>query len=380
MNKRIIYILGGNYAANGMSQVIVSKMNWLAINTDYRLYAVMTEGLGKPMFYPLNEQIQVVNFDINFDELDTMPLHKKMFHFIFKQLEYKKKLSKYLQDIKADIVVSAMRREINFINDINDGSKKIGEIHFNKSNYRIFSKPYLPQWFNEYITKQWRRKLIEEIKRLEKFIVLSNEDKKEWTELQNVEVIHNFINKFPDRLSECTNKRVIAAGRYTWQKGFDNLIKSWEIINEKHPDWQLHIYGSGNNEEYQNLAIDYGLKEKVFCHSTSKELYDKMLDSSIFILSSRYEGFGLVITEAMSCGLPVVSFACPCGPKDIITDGKNGYLVEPENVEALAERICHLIEHEELRKEMGKAARKRAEDFQEDKIMQKWVDLFENIK
>ena len=105
-----------------------------------------------------------------------------------------------------------------------------------------------------------------------------------------------------------------------------------------------------------------------------------MLDSSIFILSSRYEGFGLVITEAMSCGLPVVSFACPCGPKDIITDGKNGYLVEPENVEALAERICHLIEHEELRKEMGKAARKRAEDFQEDKIMQKWVDLFENIK
>lgn len=380
MNKRIIYILGGNYAANGMSQVIVSKMNWLAINTDYRLYAVMTEGLGKPMFYPLNEQIQVVNFDINFDELDTMPLHKKMFHFIFKQNEYKKKLSKYLQDIKADIVVSAMRREINFINDINDGSKKIGEIHFNKSNYRIFSKPYLPQWFNEYITKQWRRKLIEEIKRLEKFIVLSNEDKKEWTELQNVEVIHNFINKFPDRLSECTNKRVIAAGRYTWQKGFDNLIKSWEIINEKHPDWQLHIYGSGNNEEYQNLAIDYGLKEKVFCHSTAKELYDKMLDSSIFILSSRYEGFGLVITEAMSCGLPVVSFACPCGPKDIITDGKNGYLVEPENVKALAERICHLIEHEELRKEMGKAARKRAEDFQEDKIMQKWVDLFENIK
>lgn len=380
MNKRIIYILGGNYAANGMSQVIVSKMNWLAINTDYRLYAVMTEGLGKPMFYPLNEQIQVVNFDINFDELDTMPLHKKMFHFIFKQNEYKKKLSKYLQDIKADIVVSAMRREINFINDINDGSKKIGEIHFNKSNYRIFSKPYLPQWFNEYITKQWRRKLIEEIKRLEKFIVLSNEDKKEWTELQNVEVIHNFINKFPDRLSECTNKRVIAAGRYTWQKGFDNLIKSWEIINEKHPDWQLHIYGSGNNEEYQNLAIDYGLKEKVFCHSTTKELYDKMLDSSIFILSSRYEGFGLVITEAMSCGLPVVSFACPCGPKDIITDGKNGYLVEPENVKALAERICHLIEHEELRKEMGKAARKRAEDFQEDKIMQKWVDLFENIK
>lgn len=380
MNKRIIYILGGNYAANGMSQVIVSKMNWLAINTDYRLYAVMTEGLGKPMFYPLNEQIQVVNFDINFDELDTMPLHKKMFHFIFKQNEYKKKLSKYLQDIKADIVVSAMRREINFINDINDGSKKIGEIHFNKSNYRIFSKPYLPQWFNEYITKQWRRKLIEEIKRLEKFIVLSNEDKKEWTELQNVEVIHNFINKFPDRLSECTNKRVIAAGRYTWQKGFDNLIKSWEIINEKHPDWQLHIYGSGNNEKYQNLAIDYGLKEKVFCHSTAKELYDKMLDSSIFILSSRYEGFGLVITEAMSCGLPVVSFACPCGPKDIITDGKNGYLVEPENVKALAERICHLIEHEELRKEMGKAARKRAEDFQEDKIMQKWVDLFENIK
>ena len=379
MNKRIIYILGGNYAANGMSQVIVSKMNWLAINTDYRLYAVMTEGLGKPMFYPLNEQIQVVNFDINFDELDTMPLYKKMFHFIFKQLEYKKKLSKYLQNIKADIVVSAMRREINFINDINDGSKKIGEIHFNKSNYRIFHKTYLPQWINRFITNQWRGKLIKEIKRLDNFVVLSYEDRKGWTELENVTVIHNFITYFPTLLSKCTEKSVIAAGRYTSVKGFDKLIKAWKIVNLTYPDWTLNIFGSGNNEYYQSLANNNGLENKVNCHPATSKIYQKFQESSIFALSSLYEGFGLVITEAMSCGLPVVSFACPCGPKEIITDGVNGYLVEPGNVEALAERICYLIEHEELRKEMGKAARKRAEDFREEKIMQQWVDLFENI-
>ena len=377
---KLVYIIGGAYAPNGMSKILCQKVNFLAKHTNYDIYIVLTEKANYPLYYQLEKKVNIVNFDINFDELDTMPILNKIYYYQQKQIKYKQELTNYLIKLKADIVVSAMRRDINFLNDIKDGSQKIGEIHFNKSNYRDFNKPYLPKWLNTFITNQWRGKLIKEINKLKHFIVLSHEDKAEWTELQNIDVIPNPINFIPKEQSTCTQKRVIAAGRYTWQKGFDLLIDSWKIVNLKNPDWELHIYGSGNNQFYQEFANKKGLGKVVTCHPATSNIIQEFQNSSIFVLSSRYEGFGLVLVEAMSCGLPCVSFACPCGPKDIITDGKNGYLVEPNNIEALAERICHLIEHEELRKEMGKEARKRAEDFTEEKIMKQWVDLFENIQ
>ena len=382
MGKKIVYLLGSNYYPNGMSQVISQKINYLAQYTNYELYAVLIEGKDKPMYYELNNKVHITHLNINFDEIEfgKITFYKKVFLYLKKQYIYKKELTKYLKNLKADIVVSAMRRDINFLNKIKDGSQKIGEIHFSKSNYREFKKNYFPKWLNNFITKQWRNQLVKEIKRLKHFIVLSNEDKAEWTELKNISVIHNPICYKFNKQSTCEPKRVIAVGRYTWQKGFDLLIDSWKLVNQKYSEWELHIYGSGNNHIYQKWADEKGLGTTITCHPPTRNIMSEYQKSSIFVLSSRYEGFALVIGEAMSCGIPVVSFACPCGPKDIITDGKNGYLVEPNNIEALAERICYLIENEEVRKEMGKAARKRAEDFTEEKIMKQWVDLFENIQ
>ena len=376
---KIVYIIGGLYSPNGMSQVLSQKVNYLANHTNYDIHIVLTEKKNLPLHYHIAKNVHIVNFNINFDELDTMPITKKIFYYLKKQRRYKKLLSNYLLQLRANIVVTAMRRDINFINDIKDGSKKIGEIHFSKDSYRQFKKAYLPNFINEYITKKWRGELIKEIVKLNKFVVLSKEDRDKWTELKDVTVIPNPIQKYPDKVSDCMSRSVIAAGRYTWQKGFDFLIHAWKYVNERHPNWKLNIYGNGDNNLYQSIANNLNLQDSITCHPATNNLYQKYNESSIFVLSSRYEGFGLVIAEAMSCGLPCVSFACPCGPKDIITDGKNGYLVEPENIESLAERICQLIEYEELRKEMGKEARKRAEDFTEEKIMRQWVDLFENI-
>ena len=382
MGKKIVYLLGSNYYPNGMSQIITQKINYLAQHTDYELYAILIEGKGMPMHYQLNHKVHIINFDINFDEIELgkISFYKKIYLYLFKIYKYKKGLSNFLINLKADIVVSVMRRDINFLNDIKDGSQKIGEIHFCKNNYREFNKSYLPKWFNRYITKIWRNQLIKEIKRLKAFVVLSYEDKKSWTELNEVKVIHNFIKDIPSESSTVSSKEVIAAGRYSPEKGYDKLIKAWEFVHIKHPDWKLNIYGSGNYQEFQTIANKAKVDNTITCHPATNQLTDKFKESAIFVLSSQHEGFGLVIVEAMSCGLPAVSFACPCGPKEIITDSKNGYLVEPNNTEALAERICYLIENEEVRKEMGKAARKRAEDFTEEKIMKQWVDLFENIQ
>lgn len=370
--KKILYVLGGNYSANGMSAVITQKMNYLAEHTDYELTALMTEAPGKPMYYQLNQNIKIVNFNINFDYLDIMPIHKKIWHYQKKLSAYKRKFTKLLLNEHYDIVVSAMRREINFLTEIKDGSKKIGELHFSRHNYRVCNFKILPLYVNKAITTYWQNKLIRTIKKLDKFIVLSEEDANAWGDLTNIEVISNPIKKYPIQVSSCNVKKIITAGRYAAVKGFDLLIEAWKQVDMKHPDWELHIYGSGDKESYQKLA-GHG----VFCHEAVKDIYSKYMESSIFVFSSRYEGFGLALAEAMSCGLPAVSFACPCGPKDIITN--DGILVEPNNIDNLANSICKLIEDENMRKEMGANAHKNMKRYEENTIMQKWLSLFQQI-
>ena len=373
MNKRkILYVLGGNHSANGMSAVITQKMNYLAESTDYELTALMTEAPEKPMYYALSPNIKVINFEINFDHLDTMPMYKKIWHYRKKQSTYKRKFTNLLMSDHYDIVVSAMRREINFLTEIKDGSKKVGELHFNKSIYRVFNSHLFPQIINQTITSYWQNKLIKTIKKLDRFIVLSKSDAEAWGNLANIEVISNPIKKYPSQVSSCNNKKVIAVGRYTWQKGFDMLIEAWRQVDEKHPDWELHIYGPGDRDKYQKLA-GHG----VFCHEAAKDIYSKYKESSIFAFSSRYEGFALVFLEALSCGLPVVSFDCPCGPKDIITN--EGFLITPNNITDFANNICKLIEDENMRKEMGTNAHKNMKRYSEEAIMQKWLALFTQV-
>ena len=282
-------------------------------------------------------------------------------------------------ELRPDITVSLLRREINFLTSIKDGSKKVGEIHVNKDHYRNFEGNNI-NIIKQLFSRWWMSNLINKLKKLDKFIVLTETDRKSWIELQNVLIIPNPLAIFPKETSSLDNKQVITVGRYAYEKGFEKLIESWEKVHKKQPEWILKIYGIDIIKNLTPIIQDKDLQGSIIPMDSTPQIYQAYQDSSIYVCSSRFEGFGMTLIEAMSCGVPCISFDCPHGPRNIITDGKNGYLVEPENVKALAERICHLIEHEELRKEMGKAARKRAEDFQEDKIMQKWVDLFENIK
>jgi len=377
MGKRILYIYGGLYSPNGMSSMLSQKINYLAENTDYELYVVLTEHPEKPMFYQLSDKVRRKDLVVNFDDLDTMPMFKKMFYYWAKQRRFKKLLSAYMMELRADITVSITRREINFINQIKDGSKKISEIHFARTFYRQFNNKHLPQFVNRKISKIWMNSLINNLKQLDCFVVLTNEDRKNWPELNNVKVIPNFISSVFDKKSELTNKKVIAVGRYSWQKGFDYLIDSWRMIYERHPDWALDIYGAGDNVSFQKMADSFGLSDVIHCRQAVPNISEYYANSSIFVLSSRYEGLPLVIIEAMSAGLPVVSFTCPCGPRDIIENGVNGLLVENGNIHQLADRICYLIEHDNERLLMGKNASTSISKYYKERIMQKWIELFD---
>ena len=379
MGKKIFYILGGLYAPNGMSAIISQKVNYLSEYTDNEIFVVLTEHPERPWFYQLSDKVHVKYIEINFDDLDTMPLYKKIIYYWFKQRKYRKLLSQYMIELHPDITVSITRREINFINEIHDGSKKIAEIHFTRTFYRQFKKKYLPQFVNQWISRCWMNSLIKNLKKLDKFIVLTEEDSHNWPELNNVMVIPNFISNIPKKKSEVRNKRVISAGRYDYIKGFDLLIDAWAIVTKKHPDWRLDIYGPGNNEAYQEMADHKEISNTFRCNSSVKNIFDLYADSSIYVLSSRSEGFGLVLFEALGTGLPVVSFACPCGPRDIIENGVNGFLVENGNIQEMAEKICYLIENESERQLMGKNAVSSVYRFQKEIVMQKWIDLFESL-
>lgn len=376
---KIVYVVGGLLAPNGMSSVLSAKINYLAEHTDYELYMILTEKAGHPWCYQINPKVKWVNFNINFDELDTMPLYRKIFFYMLKQRRYKKMFIDYLMEIRPDITVSTVRREINFINDIPDGSKKIGEIHFNRTNYREFKKQWLPDFINGFVTKLWINSLLKQLKRLDRFVVLSEEDYKNWPELNNKIVIPNSISYYPDFQSTCENKQAIAVGRYTYQKGFDLLMQAWKMVYEAHPDWHLNIYGSGEREEYKRLGKELGISQVVTCHPAVSDIYEKYRESSIFVLSSRYEGFGLVLAEAMSTGVPAVSFACPCGPSDIITNGENGILVEKDNFVNLADAICRLIDNAKERKIIGNKARLSSYRYSQESIMKQWILLFNSF-
>lgn len=363
----------------GMEKIITIKANYLSNVLGYDVTIVNSDGANKTPYFKLSSDVKVINLGVEFEKIRTKPLIIKAFLYSIKQLQFRRRLSRLLKEQKPHITVSTLRREINFLTKIKDGSIKVGEIHFNKSNFRDFGTRGEEKGAKALFAKLWMAQLIKRLRELDSFVVLSYEDKEKWTELSNVSVIYNPIDKFPEVASDCTNKKVIAAGRFAAQKGFDMLLKSWSMIASKYPDWSLHIYGSGERAPYIKLAKELGIEGSVTLHDPLPDLTRVMTGSSIFAFSSRYEGFSLMLTEALSYGLAAVAFACPCGPKELIEDGVDGILVAPEEVEQFAEALSYLIENKDIRIGMGKLARERAKDFALDKIMNQWDAHFREL-
>ena len=375
----IAYCIPSLDHSGGMERVLTIKANYLADILDYNVSIIITDDKDSEPYFPLSNKIQVVQLDINIDNLWQYPIWKRVYLYWKKMSLYKQRLEKCLNNLQPDITISLLRREINFLCDIKDGSAKVGEIHFGRYKYREASFGFLPGFVNQWITKRWMAQLDKKVIQLDQFVVLTHEDATYWNGLSNLTVIPNPITIEQGAVSNCTSKQVIAVGRYTYQKGFDLLIPAWQIVHEKHPDWTLNIYGGGNKEDLQPMVDRWGLGSSLKLNGPVSQIRERYQESSIFVLSSRFEGLPLVLMEAMSCGLASVSFTCPCGPKDIIHDGEDGILCENGNIKALAAGICQLIEDERLRIEMGQKATQSIQRFTIDRIMHQWDELFQEI-
>ena len=376
---KIVYCTPSLYIAGGVERVLSQKANYFADVFGYDITIILTDGKGKPFFYQLSDKIKVVNLDIGFDELWSYSFLGKILPYLRKQYVFRKRLAEELMRIRPDITVSLLRREINFLSKIKDGSKKVGELHVNRKNYRNFEASE-SNFVKNVFAKFWMSNLVAHLRALDRFVVLTEEDRLAWPEMRHVVSIPNSLPFFPSATSPLTARRVIAVGRYERQKGFDLLIQAWAVVARQCPDWTLDVFGSGEREEYEALIEKLGIdRSRCRLNGPTGRIQEEYLRSSIFAFSSRFEGFGMALVEAMACGLAAVSFDCPCGPKDIINDGVDGVLVRNGDVDAFSQALIALIQDAGLRGRLALNARKNVQRFRIEEIAKRWKSLFEQL-
>ena len=181
------------------------------------------------------------------------------------------------------------------------------------------------------------------------------------------------------QFSDCTSKRIIAVGRLSWEKGFGRLIEIWSYVSSKHPDWQLDIFGEGGLYNTLRMLINLYKAKNVTIHNNTSDISLEYASSSICAVTSYFEGFSLVLLEAMRHGVPCVAFDCPFGPRGLISDSYNGFLVENGEIRLFADRLCRLIEDAELRKHFSKLSKEKSKTYDVDVIMNKWRSFYEQL-
>lgn len=375
---KILYCTHSTYNPGGMERVLLNKVMYLSQLPGWEVSIVTTDQHHRPPFYPFPEKVRMTDLDINYSDDNDKGVWKKIFGYLRKRKEHKRKLTALLEKERPDIVVSLYPSESSFIPDIKDGSKKVLELHFCKFFRLQYGRKGLLGWIDKLRTRQDERI----VRRFDKFVVLTNEDKGYWGNLPNIEVIPNAAMQVSESYSDVTNKRVIAVGRLDYQKGFDRLIEAWEWIQRtgEWADWRLDIFGQGEWQEMLQQMIDEkGLQDTVRINKPTKQIGEEYVKSSLLVMSSHYEGFPMVMIESMACGLPVVSFDYKCGPKDIIQHGINGLLVPEGDIKALANAMMEVMTDETYRRMLSRNARKVVDTYSEEAVMARWIRLFTSI-
>lgn len=368
---KILFSTDQIYLHGGLEKVMAEKANYFVEEFDYEVFILTTEQKGKQPCYFLNEKIKIIDLKVNYQR------EKSFFHFNnLKKIPFHfKQWNKALNDIKPDIIIVCNQAfDFYWTPFFNTNIKKIREFHATAFNLSLAKK-------NAGLLKKIQFSINDFVESKYNKIILLNEDEKSFYKSKNTVVIPNPLT-LSDRQASLKNKKVIAAGRIAYVKGFEFLIESWKYVFDKCPNWELHIYGQGEKQyidNLQKLTIEKGLEKNVFIMDAVPNLLDVMFDYSMFIMSSRNECFPMVLLESLSIGLPIVSFDCPTGPRNIITQNEDGFLVDNGNCEHLSDKIVHLIQNEKRRLEMGINAKKNSYRFEKTVIMKKWQLVFKQL-
>ena len=377
---KIVYCLNSIRYLGGIQRVTITKANALASVDGNEVYVIVTDNREGMMVLPLSEKVHLINLDINYYDGDRRRSKiSDLFVSLFLRKKHKKYFYKELCAIRPEVVISV------------GTSEKYMLLSMRKRSWKVIREFHFDRHYRKRLAKTWFDKLVANVsdyydftfkeRKYDKIVVLTQEDKEtNWKGWDNVTVIPNPLSFQSVESSPLNQKVVISLGRLDYQKNYSSLIRAFKLVCERFPDWVLHIYGDGDERQMLQQLIEIkNLSSNVCLKGVTSDVQKALLESSIFVLSSITEGFALVLVEAMECGLPVVSYQCPCGPKDIISDGSDGFLVSINDEQAFADRICELIENQDVRKQMGVAGKLTARKYHVEIIAQQWMTLFENV-
>ncbi|MEG2493155.1 MAG: glycosyltransferase family 4 protein [Rikenellaceae bacterium] len=387
MPLKVVYLIDYMYAPGGMERMLVNKANAF-VEHGLEVSIITCTPKDKPIFFALDSKVRVYDTGVDYDILKTMSGLRKAFNYKRLNNIHKKKVSEFLFQIKADVAISMHKGERRFLTSIKDGSKKMLEIHYDKGAATLGHNKF--RWSNLLRIDYFLKSLflgksfaevaeLEMISRYDKFVVLTSEDMRQWGNLKNIDVIPNFLT-VDTYHSDCRAKKIIAVGRLNVVKGYDILIDMWEKVDRG--GWTIDIYGDGElRQELQDKIDKKGLSESITLYHATEEIMKRYSESSIFLLTSRSEGFPMVLLEAMASGLPSVAFACKCGPRDMILDGVSGFIIDKVgDIDSMACRVEQLMKDDDLRCRMGIAAKEQSLKFSKDIVVKKCIKLINNLK
>ncbi len=353
----IVYCIDTIYRSGGMERVLTEKANYLADEYGYEVYVVTCHQKGRPAFFTLSPKVHHIDLDVNI----RLP---------FLGILYKKRLCALLNKVRADVCISLGGVEMPLVASMDAPCPKISEFHFSYDSYAIRGKSSrLPRY-------------IRSASKMDRFVVLTKEDEARWKEhLDNVVQIYN-PSTFPvGKGIALQNKRCISGGRLSPQKNYMEMLQVWAEVSRDFPEWKLDIFGTGPQREAILAKIEsLGLDESVEVHSPTPDIKSEMESSSIYIMTSAYEGFPMALIEAASVGLPAVAYACPTGPSEAISNGKTGFVAAPEDRNAMVSALKALMSDESLRSEMGRNALDWSGQFTKETIMSQWAALFSSLR
>ncbi len=361
----MLYITNGINGVGGLERVLSVKASYLSEQYKYDVTILSLNNNDSNPFCQFSDKINFVSIKVQGNVLNYIK-------------DYTKGLQEQVDAIKPDVVCVC-----------DDGLKAFFIPQFIKTKVPIIYERHVSKEIEMNENSNSFKKIKVRLKWLlmrllapsfSKFIVLTKGNVQEWKSLKNIQIIPNPLSFFPNQSSRLQNKKVIAVGKQGYQKGYDLLLQSWKLVHEQHPDWELEIYGTIAAEyKLQELAYELGIGNIVHFYPPVKDIQTKYLDASIYAMSSRFEGFGMVLIEAMACGVPCISFNCPHGPADVITHGEDGFLIENGNIKQMADAIIHLIQDESLRIKMGTEAKQNVQRFLPENIMYQWDALFKSL-
>lgn len=369
---RLLYITDALAVYGGVERVLTQKVNWLAEH-NYEVCVLTVNQGNNPLCYSLHQNVQYDDLDILYYRQYNFKGWRRWLKRHKLDYNFNKRLSDKLKDFAPDLIICA---RLDYVHNI---IKVKGETSF---VFESHSSCMCESFENDsFFRKIYMLYLKLSLKKADMIVALTEGDAVEWRRYSShVCVIPNVVSLNPNSiLSDCSSKSALFVGRYSNQKDIGSLLKIWSTVNNRYPEWQLNIYGGYGAEKQKWLNEIERCGANIVVHDSTSEIINKYKENSILLLTSKYEPFGLVLPEAMSCGIPVVAFDCPYGPQDIISDARDGFLIKDRNIPSFVEKVCLLIDDKELRRKMGKAGAQSARRYDKSQIMPVWDNLFKKL-